>query len=71
MVKLLQALAWAIKVDDAANARVSSKSEMRDFNGASRSHVFDGAGSSALLVTCGRVVAEVFVLLQGHSSEVN
>src|SRR5260370_39775609 len=31
MVKLLQALAWAVKVDDAAKARVNRKSEMRDF----------------------------------------
>jgi len=31
MVKLLQALAWAVKVDDAAKVRVSRKSEMRDF----------------------------------------
>jgi hypothetical protein len=31
MVKLLQALAWAVKVDDAARARVNRKSEMRDF----------------------------------------
>src|SRR5216684_2093339 len=31
MVKLLQAMAWAVKVDDAARARVSSNSEMRDF----------------------------------------
>jgi hypothetical protein len=31
MVKLLQALAWAVKVDDAAKARVNNKSEMRDF----------------------------------------
>jgi hypothetical protein len=30
MVKLLHA-AWAVKVDDAARARVSRKSEMRDF----------------------------------------
>src|SRR6266567_4328484 len=31
MVKLLQAMAWAVKVDDAARARVSRNSEMRDF----------------------------------------
>ena len=31
MVELLQALAWAVKVDDAARARASRKSEMRDF----------------------------------------
>jgi hypothetical protein len=30
MVKLLHA-AWAVKVDDAARAKVSSKSEMRNF----------------------------------------
>ena len=31
MVKLLEALAWAVKVDDAARARASRKSEMRNF----------------------------------------
>src|SRR5713101_6898145 len=31
MVKLLQALAWAVKVDDEARERASRKSEMQDF----------------------------------------
>jgi hypothetical protein len=31
MVILLQSLAWAAKVDDAARARVSKISEMRNF----------------------------------------
>jgi hypothetical protein len=31
IVKLLQALAWAVKVDDAARARVNRNSKMRDF----------------------------------------
>jgi hypothetical protein len=32
-VELLQALAWAVKVDDAARARVSKNSERRNFIG--------------------------------------
>jgi len=36
---LVQALAWAVKVDDAARTRVSSNSEMRDINGASRKFI--------------------------------
>jgi hypothetical protein len=32
----VQPLAWAVKVDDAASARMSSNSEMRDFIDASR-----------------------------------
>jgi len=31
MVELLQALAWAIKVDDVARAKVKSNREMRNF----------------------------------------
>jgi hypothetical protein len=31
MVELLQALAWAVKVDDAARKRMGKSSKMRDF----------------------------------------
>jgi hypothetical protein len=36
---LVQPLAWAVKVDDAASTRMSSHSEVRDFIDASREFV--------------------------------
>jgi hypothetical protein len=46
---LLQTLAWAVKVDDAASARMTSNSEMRDFIvDASREFVFMSSALNAL-----------------------
>src|SRR5260370_21289214 len=57
MVELLQALAWAVKVEDTARTRVSRKSEMRDFILAPEVLRFSGLGprESARVAFCGPV----------------